>query len=116
MLPEDAVGNVRRDVFEMAKRLNAGVMRFGGNEISGYHWQDYVGPYYERPSKVSEAWGMWVNKYFGTDEFLQFCEALEVEPLICINGHRYPRSGAWVEYCNGSIDTPMGALRQARAP
>ena len=113
MLPEDAVGNVRRDVFEMAKRLNAGVMRFGGNEISGYHWQDYVGPYYERPSKVSEAWGMWVNKYFGTDEFLQFCEALEVEPLICINaGTATPEeAGAWVEYCNGSIDTPMGALR-----
>lgn len=113
MLPSDCVGNVKKEVFDMAKDLNCAMMRLGGNEISCYHWRDGVGPGYLRPNRRSEAWGHWTNKYFGTDEFIKFCRDLGVEPLICVNaGSGTPEEAAqWVEYCNGSIDTPMGKLR-----
>jgi Glycosyl hydrolase family 79, N-terminal domain. len=113
MLPADSVGNVKREVLNMARDLNCGMMRLGGNEISCYHWQEGVGPEYLRPNRKSEAWGHWTNKYFGTDEFIRFCKDLSVEPLICVNaGSGTPEEAAqWVEYCNGSIDTPMGKLR-----
>ncbi len=113
MLNEDRVGIVKKDVFEMARELNCGMMRIGGNHISAYHWEHGVGPMYERPHMINEAWDVMAIKTFGTDEFLQFCEDLHVEPLICVNdGSGTPEEAArWVEYCNGSADSTMGALR-----
>ncbi|KIL39483.1 alpha-L-arabinofuranosidase [Gordoniibacillus kamchatkensis] len=115
LLPSDSVGNVRKEVMDMTKDLNAGMMRLAGNYISAYHWRQAIGPVYERPCFINEAWGGWTNKYFGTDEFIQFCRELNVEPLICVNdGSGTPEEAAeWVEYCNGSADTPMGKLRAA---
>lgn len=115
LLPEDHIGMVKREVMDMARNLNAGMMRLAGNYISAYHWEHGVGPVLERPVMYNEAWGGWTGKYFGTDEFVRFCRELRVEPLICVNdGSGTPEEAArWVEYCNGSSDTPMGALRAA---
>ncbi|UUZ84814.1 hypothetical protein LJK88_15005 [Paenibacillus sp. P26] len=115
LLPSDSIGNVRKEVVEMTRDLNAGMMRLAGNYISAYHWRQAVGPVYERPCMINEAWGGWTNKYFGTDEFIRFCRELNVEPLICVNdGSGTPEEAAeWVEYCNGGADTPMGRLRAA---
>lgn len=115
LLPSDSAGFVRKEVMEMTRALNAGMMRLAGNYISAYHWQQAIGPVYERPCVINEAWGGWTNKYFGTDEFIQFCRDLNVEPLICVNdGSGTPEeAAAWVEYCNGDADTPMGKLRAA---
>lgn len=115
MLPEDHVGLVKPEVVEMTRELNAGMMRLAGNYISAYHFEHGIGPVLERPVMFNEAWGGWTSKYFGTDEFIAFCEELKVEPLICVNdGSGTPEeAAAWVEYCNGGTDTPMGALRAA---
>ncbi|MDF2644795.1 MAG: alpha-L-arabinofuranosidase [Paenibacillus sp.] len=115
LLPSDSVGNVRKEVVDMTRDLNAGMMRLAGNYISAYHWQQAIGAMYERPCVVNEAWGGWTNKYFGTDEFIGFCRELKVEPLICVNdGSGTPEEAAeWIEYCNGDADTPMGKLRAA---
>ncbi|MFC5449284.1 alpha-L-arabinofuranosidase C-terminal domain-containing protein [Paenibacillus aestuarii] len=115
LLPSDSEGNVRKEVMDMTRDLNPGMMRLAGNYISAYHWQQAIGPVYERPCVINEAWGGWTNKYFGTDEFIQFCRDLQVEPLICVNdGSGTPQEAAdWVEYCNGGADTPMGKLRAA---
>lgn len=115
LLPSDCAGNVRREVIDMAKGLNAGMMRLAGNYISAYHWRQAIGPVYERPCVVNEAWGGWTSKYFGTDEFIRFCRELNVEPLICVNdGSGTPEEAAeWIEYCNGDANTPMGRLRAA---
>ncbi|CAM3637874.1 alpha-L-arabinofuranosidase C-terminal domain-containing protein [Cohnella lubricantis] len=115
LLPSDSAGFVRRQVMELTGELNAGIMRLAGNYISAYHWQQGVGPIYERPNLVNEAWGGWANKYFGTDEFIRFCRELGVEPLICVNdGSGTPEeAAAWVEYCNGAADTPYGRMRAA---
>ncbi|CAH1192363.1 hypothetical protein PAECIP111891_00275 [Paenibacillus allorhizoplanae] len=115
LLPSDHVGLVRKEVVDMTKDLNAGMMRLAGNYISAYHWQQAIGPVNKRPCVINEAWGGWTNKYFGTDEFIEFCRDLQVEPLICVNdGSGTPEEAAeWVEYCNGGLDTPMGKLRAA---
>lgn len=115
LLPRDNVGGVKREVMEMTRDLNAGMMRLAGNYISAYHFEHGVGPVLERPVMFNEAWGGWTSKYFGTDEFVRFCRELKVEPLICVNdGSGTPEEAArWVEYCNGGPDTPMGALRTA---
>ncbi|GIP26629.1 hypothetical protein J23TS9_17590 [Paenibacillus sp. J23TS9] len=115
LLPADSIGMVKREVVDMTRDLNAGMMRLAGNYISAYHWEHGIGPVLERPVMYNEAWGGWTSKYFGTDEFIRFCRELQVEPLICVNdGSGTPEEAAgWVEYCNGSIDTPMGALRAA---
>lgn len=115
MLPEDSVGNVKKEVFDMTKDLNCAMMRISGNYISAYHWEYGVGPMYNRPNMINEVWGGWASKYFGNDEFISFCKDLAVEPLIAVNdGSGTPEeAAAWVEYCNGSKDTKMGALRAA---
>ncbi len=115
LLPTDHVAGVKRAVADMAHDLKCGMMRFGGNHISSYHWKAFVGPLYGRPSMMNEVWGGWATKYFGTDELIAFCRHLGVEPLICINfGSGSPQEAAeWVEYCNGDHTTPMGALRAA---
>ncbi|MBB6731572.1 alpha-L-arabinofuranosidase C-terminal domain-containing protein [Cohnella zeiphila] len=115
LLPADSIGMVRKEVMDMTRPLNAGMMRLAGNYISAYHWEYGVGPVLERPILYNEAWGGWANKYFGTDEFIAFCQELGVEPLICVNdGSGTPEEAArWIEYCNGGPDTPMGAKRAA---
>ncbi|WP_441987467.1 alpha-L-arabinofuranosidase C-terminal domain-containing protein [Paenibacillus sp. 2RAB27] len=117
LLPDQATltGLLKRDVFQMAKALNSGIMRLGGNYISLYHWEDFVGPTSLRPNYINEAWEQagHVHKYFGTDEFIALCKQLGVEPQICVNmGTGTPEEAAdWVEYCNGDMETTMGALR-----
>ncbi|MUG66365.1 alpha-L-arabinofuranosidase [Paenibacillus campinasensis] len=115
LLPADSIGYVKREVMDMTRDLNAGMMRLAGNYISAYHFEHGIGPVLERPVMYNEAWGGWTNKYFGTDEFIRFCRELGVEPMICVNdGSGTPEEAArWVEYCNGGIDTPMGAKRAA---
>ncbi|UQZ83635.1 Intracellular exo-alpha-(1-_5)-L-arabinofuranosidase [Paenibacillus konkukensis] len=115
LLPEGQTGLLKREVFEMAKALNGGILRLGGNYISLYHWEEFVGPVYLRPNYVNEAWEQagQVHKYFGTDEFVDLCRQLAAEPQICVNmGTGTAEEAArWVEYCNGDASTPMGALR-----
>ncbi|MGG1554459.1 alpha-L-arabinofuranosidase C-terminal domain-containing protein [Paenibacillus ferrarius] len=115
LLPEQDTGLLKAEVFAMAKRLNSGIMRLGGNYISLYHWDDFVGETDLRPNYINEAWEQagQVHKYFGTDEFIALCRLLGVEPQICVNmGTGSAQEAAdWVEYCNGAADTPMGALR-----
>lgn len=117
LLPEEETGLLKKEVFEMTRALNSGIMRLGGNYISLYHWEDFVGPTELRPNYVNEAWEQagHVHKYFGTDEFVALCRQLSVEPQICVNmGTGTAEEAArWVEYCNGDIGTAMGALRAA---
>ena len=46
-------------------------MRYpGGNFVSGYHWQDGVGPREARPPRLEMAWNSLETNQFGTDEFM----------------------------------------------
>jgi alpha-N-arabinofuranosidase len=46
----------RKDVFNAAKELHIGLLRWpGGNFSSNYHWQDGIGPRDQRPPRLEMA-------------------------------------------------------------
>jgi alpha-N-arabinofuranosidase len=106
----------RTDVLEAARGLRAPVLRWpGGNFASGYHWQDGIGPRDQRPRRLELAWHTVESNRFGTHEFIEYCRALDTEPIICANlgSGSMDEAQAWVEYCNGTSDTYWANLRRA---
>ncbi|MHB0876276.1 MAG: alpha-N-arabinofuranosidase [Anaerolineae bacterium] len=105
----------RLDVLKACQRLAPPLLRWpGGNFVSGYHWQDGIGPRDERPRRFDLAWFAEESNRFGTDEFLGFCRRLGTEPYICTNAGTgtLDEAAAWVEYCNGSTNTHYANLRR----
>ena len=116
LYPADHAGGADPDVISLLKESRLPLLRWpGGNFVSGYHWEDGVGPVDGRPTRPNLAWGIVEPNLFGTDEFLAFCREVGCEPLICVNaGDGTPQEAArWVEYCNGAPDTDGGKLRAA---
>lgn len=116
LLPSDHVNGADPDVVRLLKESRLPLLRWpGGNFTSAYHWEDGVGPTEYRPTRPNYAWGGTEPNLFGTDEFMAFCRSVGCEPLLCVNcGSGTPEEAVrWLEYCNGSTDTPMGQLRAA---
>lgn len=114
LYPADHVNFADPDVIRFLKEMPLPLLRWpGGNFVSGYHWRDGVGPVDARPTLPNPAWGGLEYNFFGTDEFIAFCREVGCEPMICVNAGNgsAKEAAAWVEYCNGSADTPMGRLR-----
>src|SRR5947209_19843655 len=94
----------RKDVVEALRPLHLPLVRWpGGNFVSGYHWTDGIGPLEERPRRFDLAWFAEESNRFGTDEFIQYCRALDTEPYVCVNMRTgtLDEAQARVEYCNG---------------
>ncbi|NPV07457.1 MAG: alpha-N-arabinofuranosidase [Anaerolineae bacterium] len=110
----DAEG-YRKDVLKACQRLAPPVLRWpGGNFVSGYHWQDGVGPRDKRPRRFDLAWFEEESNRFGTDEFLGFCRRLNTQPYICANAGSgtIEEAAGWVEYCNGWTNTHYANRRR----
>ena len=106
----------RTDVLDAVRPLRIPILRWpGGNFVSGYHWLDGVGPRDKRPRRSELAWYAEESNRFGTDEFIEYCRAIEAEPYICINmgSGTMDEAQAWVEYCNGTGNTSWANLRRA---
>ncbi|MBI2116236.1 MAG: alpha-N-arabinofuranosidase [candidate division NC10 bacterium] len=105
----------RRDVLEAVRRLRVPILRWpGGNFVSGYHWLDGVRPRENRPRRMELAWFAEESNRFGTDEFIQYCRAIETEPYVCVNmgSGTMDEAQAWVEYANGTGNTHWANLRR----
>lgn len=105
----------RKDVFDAAKKLNVGILRWpGGNFSSNYHWKDGIGPRDARPPRLEMAWGTVESNRFGTHDFLEYTSMLGTEPYICANlgTGTWEEAQQWVEYCNSAEDTAMTRLRK----
>jgi alpha-N-arabinofuranosidase len=110
----DADG-LRKDVLEAARKLRVTQLRWpGGNFVSGYHWQDGIGPKDSRPTRYDLAWQERESNRYGTDEFLATCRKLGAEPYICINLGTGTMDEAehWIEYCNHPGGTYFSDLRR----
>lgn len=93
----------RRDVQDMVRELEVPLIRYpGGNFVSGYCWEDGVGPKEKRPVKVDAAWRSLERNEVGTNEFLGWAKKLHAEPMMAVNlGTRGAReAAALLEYCN----------------
>ena len=106
---------LRSDVRAALERMKMPNIRYpGGNLVSGYRWMDGIGPKQERPVRHDLAWNAIVSNQFGTNEFMQFCRKMRIEPYLCVNcGDGNMREAAdWVEYCNGTGDSALVKLRR----
>lgn len=104
----------RIDVIEATKALNVPIIRWpGGNFVSGYHWEDGIGPKAQRPTRIDLAWGYHENNSFGTDEYIDWCRKVNTEPYFCVNLGTGTMDEArnWVEYCNVEKGTYFSDLR-----
>ena len=105
----------RTDVIELIKELNVSIVRYpGGNFLSGYDWEDGIGPKEERPTRLDLAWQTIEDNRFGTDEFIDWCRTAGVEPMLAVNlGTGRPKdAGNLIEYCNFPGGTHYSDLRK----
>ena len=106
----------RQDVLALVRDLAMPVMRYpGGNFVSGYNWEDGVGPKNARPRRLDLAWGVTETNQFGTNEFIRWCKKVGTAPMLAVNlGTRGPDEARnFLEYCNHPGGTYWSDLRKS---
>lgn len=105
----------RIDTADCVRQMGVPIIRYpGGNFVSGYNWQDGVGPRKNRPTVLDRAWNSTETNQFGTNEFIQWCKRVGSEPMLVFNlGTNTPEmAAAYVEYCNVERGTYWSDLRR----
>ena len=108
--------SLRGDVLELTRELGVTVVRYpGGNFVSGYNWEDGVGPVDQRPRRLDGAWHTLETNAFGLHEFIDWARLAEVEVMQAINlGTRgVEEARALVEYANHPSGTYLSDLRRS---
>ncbi len=111
----DAAG-WRHDVVDLVRRLGVSIVRYpGGNFVSGYDWEDGIGPRAVRPTRLDLAWRSIEPNLVGTDDFIDWTRLVGVEPMLAVNlGTQGPEAARnLVEYCNAPVGTRYADLRAA---
>ena len=123
------IGGVRKALVDAMRALAPTVMRWpGGCFADSYDWRDGIGPRANRPSRRN----FWASNgrlrslpdnipakddpnWFGTDEFLRFCQLIQAEPYLAANvrGMTAGEFNEWVEYCNAPAGSGTAAKRRA---
>lgn len=104
----------RTDVIEAVKQLGINLIRYpGGNFVSGYNWEDGVGPKEDRPTRLDLAWKSIETNQFGLHEFMKWTEKTGTQPNMAVNlGSRsLDAAKNLVEYCNFPGGTYWSDLR-----
>ena len=104
----------RRDVMDMVRRLQVPVVRYpGGNFVSGFNWEDSVGPRDQRPHRLDLAWLTTETNEVGLHEFAAWCKEANTEMMYAVNlGTRGPDAARnVVEYCNHPSGSYWSDLR-----
>ena len=77
---------LRHDFIDAVKATKLPAVRLpGGNFVSGWDWKDSIGPKEQRKSHLDLAWHQYYTNEVGHDEYLQWAEMAETEPLYTIN-------------------------------
>ncbi|GAB3425459.1 LamG-like jellyroll fold domain-containing protein [Flindersiella endophytica] len=130
---KDRPNGLRIDLAKKLAGMNPAFLRFpGGNYLEGgvpanrFDWKQTIGPIWERPGHLNDAWGYWSDDGLGLLEYLQLCEDLGAEPVIGVyagynlNGTHVPieQLGPYVqdtldeiEYITGPVTSEWGARR-----
>lgn len=105
----------RRDTLELVRELNVPVVRYpGGNFVSGYKWEDGVGPKEDRPKRIELAWHVVETNEVGLNEFSDWAEKAGTEVMMAVNlGTRgVAEAMELLEYCNLDQGTYYSELRK----
>ncbi len=121
------IGGIRKELVDEMKKINPAIVRFpGGCFADSYDWRDGVGPVDKRPRRTN----FWnggektgapdAHRYdpnrFGTNEFVQFCQAIGAQPYLAANLRSLPAQefNRWIEYCNSPAgSTTLADMRAA---
>jgi alpha-N-arabinofuranosidase len=106
----------RKDVIGLVRELDVPIVRYpGGNFVSGYNWEDGVGPVEKRPVRQDLAWMTLEPNKIGTNEFVQWARRAGTEVMMAVNlGTRGPDAARnLVEYCNFPGGTAWSDLRRS---
>jgi alpha-N-arabinofuranosidase len=114
--PTADANGFRGDALEAIRRLQVPIIRYpGGNFVSGYNWEDGVGPKAERKQKLELAWWTTEPNQMGTNEFADWAKLAGSEVMMAVNlGTRRPDEARnLVEYCNHPSGSYYSDLRIA---
>ena len=106
----------RQDVIEMIKAIGVPVVRYpGGNFVSGFNWEDSIGPRDKRPKRLDLAWFTTETNEVGLHEFVSWCKKANTKPMYSVNLGTRGADAARnvVEYANHPGGTYWSDLRRA---
>jgi alpha-N-arabinofuranosidase len=106
----------RQDVLDLTRELGVTIVRYpGGNFVSGYRWEDGVGPASQRPIRRDVAWHALETNEVGVDEFARWARKADVEIMYALNlGTRGVQEALDVhEYLNHPEGTHLSELRRS---
>jgi alpha-N-arabinofuranosidase len=76
----------RTDVAELVRELSVSAIRYpGGNFVSGYRWEDGIGPRDQRPRRLDLAWHSTETNEIGLDEFATWLKKVDSELMYAVN-------------------------------
>ena len=105
----------RKDTLELVKELNVPIVRYpGGNFVSGFQWEDSVGPKEKRPKRTELAWQVIETNEFGLNEFVDWSKKAGSDIMMAVNlGTRgIQEAKDLLEYCNFEGGTALSDLRK----
>lgn len=117
--PEHPTANedgFRLDVVELVRELGSTTIRYpGGNFVSGFRWEDSVGPREKRPVRRDLAWHSLETNQVGVDEFARWMKLTGSELMMAVNlGTRGIEAALdLLEYCNHPSGTALSDQRIA---
>lgn len=106
----------RQDVIELVKELKVPIVRYpGGNFLSGYNWEDGIGPVGKRPKRLDLAWFSVESNEIGTNEFVDWAKYADTSVMMAVNMGTRGTDAArnLVEYCNHPGGTYWSDLRKS---
>ena len=124
----------RPDIVKLLADMKPAFLRFpGGNYLEGntietrFNWKNTIGPVEQRPGHLDDGWGYWSTDGMGLLEFLEWCEDLNMQPLLAVYAgysmrqvHVAPGADLEpyvqdaldeIEYVTGDANTKWGAQR-----
>jgi alpha-N-arabinofuranosidase len=106
----------RTDVIELVRELGVSTIRYpGGNFVSGYRWEDGIGPRDQRPRRLDLAWHATETNEVGLHEFQDWLDKVGSDLMLAVNlGTRGTEEALdLLEYANTSVDTTRTRERAA---
>ena len=106
----------RGDVLELVRELGVSTIRYpGGNFVSGFKWEDSVGPVADRPTRLDLAWHSTETNEVGLHEFASWLSKAGSELMLAVNlGTRGVQEALdLLEYSNVPAGSAFAAQRAA---
>jgi alpha-L-arabinofuranosidase len=131
----DRPNGLRIDLMDKLVALKPKFLRFpGGNFVEGntiatrFNWKNTIGPVWERPGHMDDAWGYWSTDGLGLLEYLEWVEDMHAQPVLAVYAGyslkgEHVTGGALgpfvqdaldeIEYVTGPVTSTWGARRAA---